>query len=122
MDDLLDEKTPKPSNGKKGVDPGQLLTGAHVTLQDYINKIEEHNVFLQYVIKNGLVSLEANLKTGQHELKEQIFVSTDALAQQLEGISVGLAAQSKNQEAAKTGKDVSGRQVRNDDKGKTREA
>lgn len=68
-----------------------VLTGAHVTLQDYINKIDEHNAFLQYVIKNGLVSLEANLARGQQEIKEQILVTATAAVQQLTGQVPGVS-------------------------------
>lgn len=52
-----------------------------ITVKDYIDKIEEHNGFLKYIIRNGLVDLKSSLGQGQQELMEQLQVQTTNIRQ-----------------------------------------
>lgn len=72
--------------------PGNIVR----TLADYISMIERFNKTMSDAIAAGLISL----KLGQEQMKEQIAVLGDDLNNQLEGISVGLAAASKTDKGA----------------------
>lgn len=67
------------------------------------------------LLKNKLEEIAANLMTGQHQLKEQLFVVGEGLGQQLEGIALGLAAKEKN---AKKDTNVSAQKRNTDGKNK----
>lgn len=91
------------------------LGDINFTVKDYIDKVEQHNEFLQYVIKNGLVSLETNLARGQQEIKEQILVTATAAVQQLSGQVPAVPMQARGKGVAGKRKEVDG-----DGKGKGR--
>lgn len=70
------------------------------------------------LLKNKLEEIAANLMTGQHQLKEQLFVVGEGLGQQLEGIALGLAAKEKKD--AKKDINVSAQKRNTDGKSKGR--
>ena len=52
---------------------GSTLLGAttrQITIDDYIKKIEEHNMFLQDVIRQGLVEIKTNLREARQDIDE----------------------------------------------------
>lgn len=117
-----------PSGQQNGALPG------HATLQDHIELYKKWladketkyqdshsaNLRLLELLNTKLADIESNLKTGQHQIQEQLFAVGESLGNQLEGVSLGLAALAKDRDVVKKDKDISGRQRGSDGKDKSR--
>lgn len=77
------------------------------------------NLGLIDLLKKKLDEIATNLMTSQTQLKEQLFVVGDGLAQQLDGIASGLSARDKKDQVSKKGTNVSAQQKDNDGRGKS---
>lgn len=57
---------------QNSVEPAKIYldsSAVKVTLQDYINKIEQHNAFLQRMIESGLVEIKVSLNDARADLE-----------------------------------------------------